>query len=213
VQHRTEPDNIEESIKGRWILLLMVMGFLALLLISLSPTITYAASLRAGALTGYGDAVVSTDQIDRSESPMGFSFFVEYAFDAHRTFGVEHYRSFDMEAASSAVSLTGISGKWYFLTPVPPALHEEKVSSGVWQSNFSPYGFGGVGFDQSSILARNDDEADASAAGLYLRAGAGVDYPLWGRFGARGEFGYSMTVMGSGSIQTMQLIFGLYSYF
>lgn len=175
-----------------------------------------ASSLRTGGMAGVGDSVVNTDEnLVRTEGPISYSFFLEYSFDSRLTLAAEHVRSLDLSPVSTGISMTGLHGKYYFYTPHPQNLKPQlglRSTVNVIQKSWSPYVGTGIGFSQSSVLPRTDEETAAASAGLYIKASFGVEYPLWGKWGLRSELSYGTSVVGTGQVQMLNWLWGIYAY-
>ncbi|MCH2535317.1 MAG: hypothetical protein MK008_12815 [Bdellovibrionales bacterium] len=174
----------------------------------------YADSFRVGAMAGFANASTKTDETSLSEGPFGGASFIEYALDDRRTIGVEHLRSADLEAVSTAVSFTGIYGKWYPYTPQPQYVPSEKdlTVSSLVLVDLSPYVSTGLGFFQSNIPGVFIGEEDANAAGLYFSLKGGVEYPIWRGYGLRLEAGGAFSFGGSGTSNMPYLMLGFYAF-
>ncbi len=146
----------------------------------------------------------------RNEGPLGFAFSIDHSWRGPYFLFAEHMRS--MSGASTAVGLTGAGIKYYpWVSPLHfKARNADKIESvSLFFSGYSFYMGGSFGFAQSSILSSGDKLASL-AAGLYVNAKAGVDYPMSQIWGLRGEFNYAMTIVGSGAIQHLNLFGGVF---
>lgn len=174
-----------------------------------------AATIRIGALAGFASASTKTDKTNLSEGPFGGSAFIDYSLDDRRSVGVEHLRSADLANVSTAVSFTGIFGKYYPYTPQPQYIPSEKdlTLTSIEMVDLSPYVGAGLGFFQSNIPGEFVGDDDANAVGLYINVKGGVEYPLWRGFGARLELGSAFSFGGTGSSSMPYLMLGAYMYF
>jgi hypothetical protein len=174
-----------------------------------------AGNLRFGGAGGYGEAAVTSSTDSKVSSPMGFSFSFDYALDSRRVIGAEHIRSLNPSVMDTGVGLTGLFAKWYFWTPMPQDLsliEKSEFNSGFVQKAISPFVGFGLGMAQGTLLSSDTTQPGASAVGAYLSLKLGAEYPVWKQFGSRAEFNYATTIIGSGSIQLMNFIVGLYMH-
>ena len=165
-------------------------------------------------MAGFANASTKTDETSLSEGPFGGASFIEYALDDRRTIGVEHLRSADLEAVSTAVSFTGIYGKWYPYTPQPQYVPSEKdlTVSSLVLVDLSPYVSTGLGFFQSNIPGVFIGDEDANAAGLYFSLKGGIEYPIWRGYGLRLEAGGAFSFGGTGTSNMPYLMLGFYAF-
>lgn len=169
-------------------------------------------NMRIGGVFGVGQAGAQNSETTRVEGPLGFGAFVDYTINSRLTIGAEHQRSFG--TGSTAVGFTGLSFKWYFWTPQPQWMvnaEDQITRSFLIQKNFVPYLGFASGFAQASFPARSN-EKDVLVVGPYASAKGGLEYPVTGRWGARSEFVYGMTVGGKGRAELVHLLFGLYYF-
>ena len=189
---------------------------IVMIMIQMTHTQAQASSLRTGGMLGLGDSVVNTSEnLVRSESPLSYSFFLEYSFDSRLALAAEHVRSLSLSPSSTGISMTGLHGKYYFYTPHPQNLKPQlgsRSSINLIQKNISPFVGLGMGFSQSSVLPRTDAESAAVSAGMYLKASFGVEYPLWSKWGLRSEVSYGTSIVGTGQIQMLNWLWGIYAY-
>lgn len=172
--------------------------------------------IRMGGLIGYGESGVKTNSVSRVESPAAFSIFFDYALTSRYGVQIEHERGLSLSPSQSATSFTGLVFKSYFWSPMPQILPDSDkalVKTNIAQYAWTPYAGLGLGFAQSSIVARNDLEADANAVGIFAKAIGGVEYPLWGHTGLRLEASFGQSFAGAGTIVFLHAMAGVYYFF
>jgi len=166
--------------------------------------------LRFVGLGGLGSAAISTEgNADSIESPFAFSTSMDYSMSSQINLGAEHSRT--LGANGTAVGLTGLSTKYYFLYQQPqamlntfsfdnrPALQVQAVS---------PYIGASLGFAQASVMATT-----INTVSIYLNLKVGVDYPLVSIWGVRFESNTAFTTVGTGKIRLYNAMLGFYFYF
>src|SRR5690606_36341538 len=124
------------------------------------------------------------------------------------TLGFEHNRSF--KSAKSNIGVTGVVGRWYLWTPHAQFLQNttdaiEKTQ--IVQKGYFPYLGLSAGFGQSSLSRETDRGRDVSVSKAFISGKAGVESPLFGPWGWRGEFSWAEGVAGDGSLRMMHLFF------
>lgn len=177
--------------------------------------IANGASIRLGAMAGFANASAKTSETSLSEGPFGGAAFIDYSLDDRRSLGVEHIRSASLAPVSTAVSFTGIFGKWYPYTPQPqyiPADKDLKLST-IGLRDLSPFVGVGLGFVQSSIPGIFKGDKDANAVGLYINLKGGVEYPIWRMIGIRLESGVAVSFGGTGDVSMPYMMMGFYAFF
>lgn len=189
---------------------------LALVSIVLFGSTAFAAAsgnLRPGMGFGFGQSGAQSGSTTRVEGPLLLNVFFDYSVDSRFSVGAEHTRS--MAGASSAIGFTGLSGKFYFWTPQPQLMidtSDQIDRSMIVQKNIVPFLGLSVGFAQASVPAKTPQDRDVLVVGPYVSLRGGVEYPIYGRWGARGELVYGTTVAGKGAAETIQLGFGFYYF-
>jgi len=178
--------------------------------VTFNTSSVFAKSIKVAALAGYGSATAAVKTVTLSESPMSMGIFIDYPIDERRYLGAEHIRSINLSPLSSGVSLTGITGKWYFYRPAPQSFADDigaRVT--IHEYAISPYGGAAFGFAQSSLFSQTSG-ANANTVGAYLGLKAGADFPLFRQFGARTEGGFTYNVVGEGKLQVLHFQLGFY---
>lgn len=171
-------------------------------------------AIRIGGAAGFASANTKNADTELTEGPFGGAAFIEYSLSDRTAIGVEHLRSADLANVSTAVSFTGIYGKWYPYTPQPqyiPAGQDLVVSSIILQ-DLSPYLSSGLGFFQSNIPGVFIGDDDATAVGLYFNVKAGLEYPIWRGWGAKLEGGAAVSFGGTGTTNMPYLMLGFYIF-
>lgn len=185
------------------------------LLFIMSQT-AFGEVLRLGATSGLGVSKVDTEDLQQSESPGAFSIFVGYSSDYRLLFGFEHVRSYSISPLSTGVSFSGVFARWHFLNPIPTTWNREgRDESFLIRRSLSPYLGGGAGFAQSSLFPGEGASQDdlLNAVSVYIAGKAGLEYPVWNRFGLLAELNLMVTVFGSGELTALNALAGLYYNF
>lgn len=178
-------------------------------------TVQGADTIRVGALAGIAIATAKTTDATLSEGPFGGSAFIDYSLDDRRSIGVEHLRSASLTPVSTAVSFTGIFGKWYPYTPQPqylPSDRDFKLTT-ISIRDVSPYIAFTMGFVQASIPGEFKGDSPANAVGLFVNPKGGFDYPVWRMLGLRLEGGFPISFGGTGSVTMPYVMAGFYAFF
>ena len=163
---------------------------------------------------GFGQAQAksaTTGQV-RSESPGGLSFSVDKHFSGPYFILAEHMRS--LGAGGSSVGMTGVGLKFY---PWANPIHFQKIQdlsirSKISFAGYFPYFGSTLGFAQASMIGTSTTE-DILVVGGYLDMKSGVEFPLSERWGLISEFNFITTVFGSGTVQALNFLFGVYIAF
>jgi hypothetical protein len=167
------------------------------------------ADIRLVGLGGFSQAnLTGTSTPARLDSPLGFSLAVDYGLSPQWDFGVEHMRTLSNQG--SVLGISSATLKWYFWFPSPRSLAKIDRYSLVPTlliEGIIPYLGASLGVAQSGYLNPED-----TTLGLNIGIKAGMDYPLFGDWGLRGEFNFASS-SGTGSAMLLNLIGGVYRYF
>jgi hypothetical protein len=167
----------------------------------------HAGLWRAGASLGYGgvgltqtvDVNGSSAPVERSEGPGVLMIFADRLMDDTWSLGLEHIRGFRFGPFSTEASLTGFSGRWYFMGPAPAVEKMPEGSSYIFERRFVPFAGLATGIALADISRSADQVPSVSASGIYFGIRLGVDYPLLPGFGIRPEITSSMTLLSQGA--------------
>jgi hypothetical protein len=168
--------------------------------------------IRIGGALGLGQGGAKSENVVRTEGPLGVAVTVDYSLEPRWSLGEEQERS--MSGAATSIGFTGVTLRWYFWTPQPQRLiktDDQIERSFLIQKNFVPYLGTSVGFAQASFPAK-DEKADVLVVSPYFSFKGGLEYPITGRWGARSEFMYGMTAGGKGAAEILHLLFGFYYF-
>lgn len=172
----------------------------------------YGTSLRVSAGFGFGSSSTS-DEISDSEGPLTQMYTIEYPIHSRLIVGAEHLRSFNLSPMSTAISFTGIFGRYYLNAfPAPYASANDLKANELIIRDVSYFVGGGIGLAQSNLFP-DENGKSSNAAGVYLSPQGGFELALSRKIGVRGELAYAMTVLGSGSISSVSLIGAIYYVF
>jgi hypothetical protein len=179
--------------------------------------IAFAQAIRVAGNAGYGSADVNVEGVTLNESPGTFAVSVDYAVHSRLSFGAAHLRSMknDESEMSSAISLTGLTAKYYPWAPVAQVGTDRLrvVRQSFSSRNLSPFIESAIGFAQSSLRAKSIEErGKGTAVGVYLGLNAGLEVPLNDRAGMVMEGGYYRSVVGTGTVQMIRATFGFYFF-
>lgn len=169
-------------------------------------------SLRVLGAVGFGQAGGQSKGNVRVEGPIAIAAALDYAWNPRLSLGAEHMRSFG--AGSTAVGLTGVSLRWYLYTPQPQMLKnpsDQIEKSYLLQKNYVPYLGTVFGFAQGSFPATATKE-EVLVVAPYFSMKGGIEYPVVGRWGLRGEANYAMTLGGKGGAEVINVILGIYYF-
>ena len=177
----------------------------------------FAQVIRVAGNAGYGSADVNVEGVSLNESPGTFAVSVDYAVHSRLSFGAAHLRSMknDENEMSSAISLTGLTGRWYPMAPAAQTSSDRLrvVRQSFTSQNLAPFIESGVGFVQSSLRARRIEErGKGTAVGVYLGLSGGLEIPINDRAGMVVESGYYRSVVGTGTVQMIRATFGFYFF-
>lgn len=168
--------------------------------------------IRIGGAFGIGQGGAKSEDVVRTEGPLGVAITVDYSLDPRWSLGAEHERT--LAGSVTSIGFTGLTLRWYFWTPQPQVLikTDDKIErSFLIQKNFVPYLGTSVGFAQASFPAL-EDKGDVLVVSPYVSFKGGLEYPITGRWGARSEFMYGMTAGGKGAAEILHLLFGFYYF-
>lgn len=172
-----------------------------------------AADFRLDLSSGLGFSLVQSRGEEQSESPGSFGASVEFPYRSRLSIGLEHVRTLALRTASTGVSLSGVSHRWYFWNPAPHGLLNRNVSGTyILEKTISPFFGQGLGFMQSSLLP-GEGGVIANSVGLYVKASGGLDFPLWDNWGISSEMSVSRTIAGYGSILMLTATIGGFFFF
>lgn len=165
---------------------------------------------------GVGEAVshsAGTNKEVRSEKPGAIAFAVDQNLYGAFYLFAEHLRSFG--ATGSSIGLTGIGFKYFpWLTPTQNRLiNPNFTTTQISSRGYLPFVGLGTGFAQASIMGDGVNTADNLAVTGYLSMKAGCEYAIGDKWGLTTEWNFATSVVGSGSIQAVNLIFGAYVSF
>lgn len=195
-----------------WLLRYGAILFLMIFLVNAYCFASDFGGIRIGGALGFGHAGAKSEDVVRTEGPLGVAVTVDYSLEPRWSLGAEHERS--MSGAATSIGFTGLTLRWYFWTPQPQRLiktDDQIERSFLIQKNFVPYLGTSVGFAQASFPAK-DDKGDVLVVSPYFSFKGGLEYPITGRWGARSEFMYGMTAGGKGAAEILHLLFGFYYF-
>lgn len=163
---------------------------------------------------GLGDAVVksaSGTKSKRKESPGAFGVNIDFPLSGPYFIFAEHFRS--LGNTGSSVGFTGAGVKYYpWLSPKMTKNINGKESSQISMQGYLPYFGFGLGFAQASIVS-NATQDDVLAAGGYISLKAGAELPMRDSWGFVSEWNYGTAIVGSGTIEAVNLLLGGYLTF
>ncbi len=187
---------------------------LAMFSILIQGEYCFAQQTRTIFTTGLGDAVVksaSGSKSTRKESPGAFGVSIDFPLAGPYFIFAEHFRS--LGSSGSSVGFTGAGLKFYpWMSPKMTKNISGKDSSQISMQGYLPYFGFGVGFAQASIIG-NATQDDVLAAGGYISLKGGVEYPMSNSWGFVTEWNYGTAIVGSGSIEAVNLLLGGYLTF
>ncbi len=195
-----------------WLLRYGAILFLTIFLLNTYCFASDFGGIRIGGALGLGQGGAKSENVVRTEGPLGVAVTVDYSLEPRWSLGAEHERS--MSGAATSIGFTGVTLRWYFWTPQPQRLiktDDQIERSFLIQKNFVPYLGTSVGFAQASFPAK-DEKADVLVVSPYFSFKGGLEYPITGRWGARSEFMYGMTAGGKGAAEILHLLFGFYYF-
>jgi hypothetical protein len=179
------------------------------------PSLVEATEVRVGGSLGFGGAGISTSVLidgvstpaSLAESPGTASIWAEMPILSAWTIGVEHSRGVSFGPISAGVSFTGITGKWYFLSPIPSVAARDQSSVQIRQ--WSPYVGLSAGAAFASVARERSKVSLVEGSGAYFGLSGGVDYPLWSRWAIRPEFTSAFTLFSSVVVPTTITYFSI----
>ena len=176
------------------------------------------AQVRIGADAGYGNADVNVEGIGFNEGPGSFSAFIEYPLHSRLSVGAQHVRSLKNDAGevSTAVSLTGLTARWYPLSSGPSGGESalRAVKESIKSENIALFVQGAAGFSQTSLRTKRvEDRGKGTSVGVYLGVETGLELPLTGQLGLMSVLGFNRTIMGTGTLQMLTATMGFYFIF
>ncbi|HND85783.1 MAG TPA: hypothetical protein PLU50_08255 [Pseudobdellovibrionaceae bacterium] len=168
-----------------------------------------ASFLKISGQLGYGTFSASKDTLAKSEGPMAFGIGTDYDINSRWSLGAEHFRSLSMSPVGTSISMTGFTGRWYYVSPVPNSLDFESpyLKVRVRQKGLFPYLGWSFGFAQASVVGNRVGE-DVVAQSLALSMKVGGDYPFMGNLAGRIELNIGTPLLGTGSVSFTCLTVG-----
>lgn len=191
-----------------------IVFFLILLFFDFSQADNTRTFLLVGIGTAQGTSA-NGNQASKSESPGAFDIQIDFPLYNSLFIFAEHFRS--LGTTGSSIGFTGAGIKHYpWLNPS----NTNKIlifdKSQISASGFLPFIGAGLGVSQASIIspeAVSSASSDVLAAGGYFSIKAGTEYSWSKSWGFSSEFNFGMTIIGSGTIQAFNLLFGSYLVF
>lgn len=186
------------------------MSLLRIFIITLIfPLLSEASYLKISGTGGVGNFTGSREGQSKSEGPFAFAFGIDYDINSRWSLGAEHQRSFSMKPVGTSVSMTGFTGRYYYVSPVPNplAFDEPYLNVRVLQYGIFPYVGWSAGFSQASL----DGEGDAVnviALNLAVALKAGYDLPFYKSVAIRNEINFGLPLMGTGQISFFSILVG-----
>lgn len=188
--------------------------FIILLSFACLSSRSFAQQVRTSFSGGLGDSVATSasgSKSTRKESPGAFAVTIDFPLYGPFFIFAEHFRSFG--SSGTSLGFTGAGIKFYpWINPRMTKNINGMESSQISIQGFLPYFGLGVGFAQASIIS-NETQDDVLAAGLYISAKAGAEFVITDRWGLISEWNYGNAIVGSGSIEAVNLLFGAYLKF
>jgi len=181
---------------------LVLLGFLFCM-----PALVFAATkeYRWGIAVGFGGTglkeatTIGTEEktVTRSEGPGVFMIFGDRQLSSRWGLTLEHARGFRLGPVSSGAHFTGMTFRWYPMTPAPVLESDRSPKSYVFHKTYIPFAGFSTGFASGHIVREEDQVPVASASGVYIGTRLGADYLLEKDTCLRGEMSYSTTLVSS----------------
>jgi hypothetical protein len=168
------------------------------------------AQTRVSGSIGFGGTgitkIVSVDgadtKVDRSEGPGVIAVSLERLVSRQFVVSVDHLRGFRLGPFSSGIGFTGVTLKWYFLSPAMPLQPMRSDATTIMSRTFSPYAGGSTGIADGTAVREADKVQEISASGIYLGVRGGVDYALTPTMALRAELSLSQVLFSSALVKS-----------
>lgn len=177
----------------------------------LTTTVASAGSVKmpvsVGLLGGLGwFTQVPKDGIGVRESPIGVKLAFNVGFRPDFQVGLEHVRSYDLSHMTTGAGITQFTLRYYPFLGQPVAYTLNDAEVGYARAGLACWLGAGLGAAQGTIK-------DNSAFGFIASPSAGADW-YWGNsWFLRAEASHTYTLMGSGSIEALTALVGLFYIF
>lgn len=183
------------------------------------------AQWRYGGAIGYGGMGVHQTQsidgqdsaVDKSEGPGVLELFIDRRLTERATLGIDHGRGFRFGPASSGVSFTGLTYRWFFWKGAPFPTPTNGQSSTIFVRALYPFIAFSSGLAAADITRHYDKVTNVTGTGVYAGFRIGFEIPMNNSWGIRPEMVSEQTIMPAESpptsLSAYALQCGFYFYF